>query len=281
MTAAIPLRALQLIAAVLAKMLYVFPTRIKKTTLVNLSLCYKEKSNVEIEQLAQRSIHHTSCIALEMGKAWLLPIDKVVAMVKEVEGEEILIKALQQKQGVILLAPHLGNWEVFGQYVCSGNEATFLYQPPKMQRLDPLMKAVRSRGGVKLAPTNARGVALLLKALLRGEMVGVLPDQEPKTEGGVYAPFFGVNALSMVLVSKLLARTKATVVCGFAQRLPGGKGYKVVYKQADSLIYAKQLEQSVAGLNKSVENCVSHASEQYQWEYKRFKRRPCDADKVY
>ena len=118
------------------------------------------------------------------------------------------------------------------------------------------------------------------KALKRGEQIGILPDQEPKLEGGVFASFFSVQALTMTLVSGLIARTGAKVVCGYAERLPKGRGYGVHFKQVDPLIYDPDLKESVEGLNRSVEACVKQLTEQYQWEYKRFKRRP-DGSRFY
>lgn len=230
--------------------------------------------------MAESSLQSTVCTAMEMGKSWLLPLPKTLSLVKETEGMEALQEALKQKQGVIMLAPHLSNWEIFGMYVSEGTDSSFMYQPPKLPGLDTLMKKARSRGGITLAPTNRKGVAQLLKALQRGEMVGLLPDQVPSDEGGLYAPFFAESALTMTLVSKLMTRCQARVFCGYAMRLPESRGFKVVVREAEPAIYSTVLEESVKGLNQSVEHCVTDAVEQYQWEYKRFRRR-ADGTKFY
>lgn len=209
-----------------------------------------------------------------MGKAWLQPIKKTLALVRDAEGMEEFRKALASGEGVILLTPHLSNWEIFGFYVCENIESTFMYQPPKIPALDRLLRKVRSRNGIHLAPTNRKGVAQVLRALKNGELVGILPDQVPTREGGAYAPFFGEQALTMTLISRLVMRTRARVFCGFAERLSNARGFKVVLKKADELIYSEVLEQSVIGLNRSIEQCVEMAIAQYQWEYKRFRRRP-------
>jgi KDO2-lipid IV(A) lauroyltransferase len=65
-----------------------------------------------------------------------------------------------------------------------------------------------------------------------------------------------------------------------ALRLPGG-GFKLVFTEADDAIYADDLQQSLAGLNRSIEAVVRVAPEQYQWEYKRFKRQPPGLPPVY
>ena len=50
------------------------------------------------------------------------------------------------------------------------------------------------------------------------------------------------------------------------------KGFKIVFQQPDANIYSDKEIDSLNGLNRSVENCVRNIPEQYQWEYKRFKR---------
>lgn len=217
---------------------------------------------------------------MEMGKSWLVPLTETMGLVTQSEGMDALNQAIVAGEGVILLAPHLSNWEVFGFYTADSTSSVFLYQPPKLAALDSLLQQTRSRGGIKLAPTNRQGVAQLLKSLHKGELVGVLPDQVPTDGGGLFAPFFGQQALTMTLVGKLLARKKVPVFCGYAERLPDAKGFKVVVLPADELIYSDDLAESVQGMNRSVEACVLRALPQYQWEYKRFRRQP-DGHKFY
>jgi len=209
-----------------------------------------------------------------MGKAWIGPIENTLALVTQTSGLEEFREALNAKQGVILLAPHLSNWEVFGFAACEGAIANFMYKPPKIAAVDRLLRETRSRSGVKLAPANRHGVGQLLKALKAGELVGILPDQVPEADGGEYAHFYGQTALTMALASRLLQRVEAKVFCGFAKRLPNAQGFELIIMPADPSIYSKELQTSVAGVNRSVELCVNEAVDQYQWEYKRFRRQP-------
>ncbi len=261
-------------------LLFLLPNRARDTTLKNLRACFPELGDKEIRALAKASLSSTASTALEMGKAWLLPVEKTFSLVTETEGFEEFHAAVAEQQGIILLAPHLSNWEIFGIYACRDIDSTVLYQPPKLPALDRLLQRTRSRGGIKMAATDRKGVALLLKALHAGELVGVLPDQVPNDEGGQFADFFGEKALTMTLVSKLITKSRARVFCGFAKRLPGGKGFRLIIREADQQIYSDDLATSVLGLNQSVEQCVRMAVEQYQWEYKRFRRRP-DGEKFY
>lgn len=211
---------------------------------------------------------------MEMGKSWMLPLDATFSLIAQTEGMAEFQRAVEAPQGIILLAPHLGNWEIFGLYASQNTESTFMYQPPKLPALNRLILQTRSRGGLKMAPTNRKGVSQVFEALQKGELVGMLPDQVPSDEGGEFAEFFGEPALTMTLVSKLAARTKAKVFCGIAQRLPKGGGFKLIIREADQSIYDEDLSKSLRGLNKTIEEFVGMAVEQYQWEYKRFRRRP-------
>jgi KDO2-lipid IV(A) lauroyltransferase len=262
------------LASVWGAMLYYLPNRARDTTLKNLKVCFPDLSAKEISRLAKASLTSTASTAMEMGKSWMLPLEKVCSLVTQTEGFEEFKQAAGENRGIILITPHLSNWEIFAQYVCQNITSTFMYQPPKLPALDRLLQRVRSRGGLKLAPTDRKGVSLVLKALHRGELVGVLPDQVPNEEGGEFASFFGEQALTMTLVSKLVARSGAKVFCGCVVRLPKEEGFKLIIQGADQLIYNEDLLTSVRGLNKSVEDCVLMAVEQYQWEYKRFRKQP-------
>lgn len=278
LTAYLPLSLLHGIANLAGRLFMLIPNRAKSTTEKNLATCFPELSAAQLQELTLHSLQNTACTALEMGKAWMLPVEKTVALVVETEGVEEYRAALKSGKGVILMAPHLSNWEVLGFFACHETPSTFMYQPPRQAAVDRLLREVRSRSGVKMAPTNRKGVAQVLAALQAGEMVGILPDQVPADESGVFAPFFGEPAFTMTLISKLASRTGATVFCGFAQRLPGGKGFRAVFQKADDEIGSSDLETSVTSLNRSVEKVVTMAPSQYQWEYKRFRRRPDNSE---
>jgi KDO2-lipid IV(A) lauroyltransferase len=277
-TARLPLSWLHLLGSGLGRLLMLVPNRARDTTLKNLRTCFPDLDNHQLDALARESLEHTACTALEMGKAWMQPIARTVALTVATEGVAEYREALASGKGVILLAPHLSNWEIFGFYAVDGVPATFMYQPPRRAYIDRLLQEVRSRSGVRMAPTNRKGVAQVLGALQRGELVGILPDQVPPDGSGDFAPFFGEPAFTMTLISKLAQRTGAEVFCGFGQRLPRGAGFKAIFRRADKAIGSSEPSESLRGLNRSVEQVVTMAPSQYQWEYKRFRRRPDNSE---
>jgi KDO2-lipid IV(A) lauroyltransferase len=201
--------------------------------------------------------------------------------IDRIEGEGIIEQALAEGRGVILLAPHIGAWEFLGLYLGKHFPTTSLYQPPDNPALHQIMLKSRQRSNASLAPTNTRGVKILLQTLKRGELIGILPDQVPPREGGDYGDFFATPALTTTLVKNLAARTGAKVITGAAYRINRTGSFKLVFSAVDEAVYADDMHTSLTALNRSVERCVLEAPEQYQWEYKRFKRQPVGRQQFY
>jgi len=246
----------------------------RRITRHNLALCFPELSDIEREKLAQSSILETAKFACEQGRVWLRPVSEVLASIVSVSGQEFLERALARGKGVIVLAPHIGNWELCGLHLDRCAQTTYLYKPPKLEGFEEAIVSYRGRAGARLAPTTRKGIAMLVRALESGEIVGILPDQEPALDSGVFAPFFGVPALTMTLVAKLALRTGATAVVMYAERLSAGKGFAIRIAEVDSNVAAADPCVAASALNQVVEQCVREVPSQYQWEYRRFKHQP-------
>ena len=150
-----------------------------------------------------------------------------------------------------------------------------------MAALDGLIKRGRERMGLKPAPITQQGIRLLSRALKDHEWIGILPDQDPGENGGVYAPFFGHPANTMTLASRLAMKSDCAVFCVYAERLEKGHGYLLHCKTAPMELSTGTLEQSVSALNRMVEECVMQLPAQYQWSYKRFKNQPPGMPNLY
>lgn len=272
--ALMPLRAVRALGRLAGRMSWLMQTRMARTTLTNLQLCFPHKTPTEHEALAKTSLQHTCQTICEAGAVWLWPAADTMALITEVEGLALLQAMKAAGKGVLLIGPHFGNWEMLGLYlaVCGCGPAYELYQAPRSAALDKLIFNGRSRTGAHMVNTDNKGVAELLKALRRGEIVGILPDQVPPESGGEFAPFFGVSALTMTLLSKLQQKTGAGVLLCYAKRT--NAGFRLVIREAARGIDSEDLAIALAALNKAVEMAVLDAPEQYQWEYKRFKRQP-------
>jgi Kdo2-lipid IVA lauroyltransferase/acyltransferase len=246
--------------------------------LINLSRVYPDMALADRQQLARQSIRETLKTGLELGHLWYGSLEYVMSLVADVTGQEHVEKAKASGRGIIYAAPHLGCWELLGIYISTLAPLTTLYKPSKIDGLNALIANSRAKAGAELVATDRHGVVRLNKVLQQGGAVGILPDQQPKGEGGVFAPFFGISAYTMTLLPKLASRTNATVLFAYAERLPGGRGFHVVFQPADTELHATDISNAAAAVNRSVERCVNALPSQYQWEYKRFRHRPADTE---
>jgi len=244
-----------------------------ETTRKNLRACYPDLSDHEIDHLGRQSLRETGATAMEIPLMWEWPAERCLGLIREIEGEELLNDYREaSKQGLLLLAPHLGNWELAGLFFASRYKMAALYSPPNQPGFEAYMKAVRSRSGSELVATDRRGILRLFGILREGGVVGILPDQAPRREGGEFAPFFGIPAITMTLASKLIHKTGARPLVTYAQRLPDGQGFKMVIRKAEPDMASTDMATSLTALNRSVEKCIADKPAQYQWEYKRFRR---------
>lgn len=270
----LPLRLAHASGAVLARIVLWFPNKPANICRTNIRLCYPTMSAAQQQALVKRIFTQTGKTVTEMGALWLWRKDKVLGLVKKISGEEALLEAVARKRGIIIAAPHIGAWEMVGLYWASRFPMTSLYRPPKMSEFDPFVRSARERSGARLVPTNTQGVKALFHAIRKNEFIGILPDQDPGDEGGVFAPFFGIETNTMTLLPRLARKSGAAVFFVFAQRLSRGQGFHMHVVPAPQDIASADLVTAATALNQGVERCIQLCPEQYQWIYKRFKKRP-------
>ena len=209
----------------------------------------------------------------ELPRLWFGP-----PVAAEFLGTEHIDAALARGQGLIFLTPHLGCFEITPQayarkYASSGNSITVLFRPPRKAWLAPLVNNSRARPGLAAAPATLAGVKQMLKALKKGEAVGLLPDQVPPAGMGVFAPFFGRDAYTMTMAAKLATQTGATVLLAWGKRLSWGRGY-VVYVEPAPCELPPDSEAASAQINAWMEMLIRRCPEQYLWAYARYKNAP-------
>lgn len=277
----IPLRLARFKGQLLGDISWLLNQGPRRVTEENLHICYPDMAPEKRTRLARQHLRQLGMAVMEMGLAWHTQPDKVRRHIRKVNGQQHLDAALAAGKGVIVLAPHIGNWEVLGMYLVTVKPITNMYQPPDQPWLDAIIRRGRLRCGAGLVPTNTTGVKAQLRALKRGELVGVLPDQVPPLNSGSFAPFFGTPALTITMAYNLLRRTGARAVFAFAKRVPASGDFEIEIIPASEALYAEDETTSLTALNRGVEATIALAPEQYQWEYKRFKRRPEGEPKFY
>jgi Kdo2-lipid IVA lauroyltransferase/acyltransferase len=239
-------------------------------------------------------------LVLELPHLWLRPAQEPIADPLRWEGAELIEARLGQPGGLLLLTPHMGSFEMAGQAVAERFGArqpmTVLYRPARQPWLRELEATARARPGMATAPANLAGVRQMIRALRRGDTVGLLPDQVPPEGQGVWAPFFGQPAYTMTLAARLAQQTGAAVLTLWCERLPRGAGYVVRVsrlaeplpdvrgesgdgkagdgKAGDSKAGGNEAalqEAAALAINRSMEALILQHPGQYLWGYHRYK----------
>ncbi|RYY80485.1 MAG: lipid A biosynthesis acyltransferase [Moraxellaceae bacterium] len=271
----LPLALLQGLARLVARLLgSLSSAKALKTVRRNLQIAFPELSPEQHQQLAKQSVQAQFQSMLEFVKVWGSPPQFSIDQIHQVQGQELLTEAIGSKQGLILVLPHFGSWEIMNAWLNQFTALVIMYKPSQNPALDQFVLKARSRLQATLVPTNESGVRQIFRALKQGGVTAILPDHTPETSGGIYSRFFGCPVLTSTLVSRLAQKTQCHVLQLSCMRQPNHAGFCITIEPVDPRIHSADLQQSVDALNQSIEQLVRRHPVHYHWSYKRFKANP-------
>lgn len=250
---------------------YLVPNRHRRIACLNIERCFPKLTPGERRTLLRRTLCEVGKTTFETPVIWFSSQRRFDRLVVESVGEEQLS---QIDKGALIIGPHLGSWEMVSLYCSAHYPTTSLYRPLRKPALEKPVIAARQRFGAQLVPTDAGGVRALFKALKEGGLVGIPPDQDPRDSGGVFAPFFGMQANTMTLLPRLAGKSGALPLLTVAERLPWGRGFRMHFITMPKEVADRDPEVAATAINQCVEQAVRRWPAQYQWIYKRFRTRP-------
>lgn len=276
-------KAAQRIGALSGVMFYYVKSDMRRVARINIDKCFPELSDYHKSKLVKKTLQQTCMTGAEMPGILFKNPQKILKQIQVMHGAEIAQRLYEEGRGVMVVAPHLGSYEIASMYYSSRYPSAMLYTPPKIKTLNKLILRARSRLCDNMSPANQKGVKMLFKALANKEVIAMLTDQAPVDAGGTYMNFFGNPAKTMNFPGKLYKRYKPAVVLSYAVRNDIGKGLTLFHEDLEPLIKHYQtmddIEDPVAyAFNKRFEEIIRQYPEQYQWTYKRFKYHPDGVD---
>src|SRR5690606_7064828 len=188
----------------------------------NLELAYPELMPAQRALWHRDLLRSTALQTLATLRLWTRPHRRNLEAIREVHGEELFDAALGAGRGLIVAAPHFGNWELLNQWLAAKTPLAILYKPPESAVGEAFLRLVRANADadrVTQVRAEGAGVRQLYKRLQAGGVVGILPDQQPKAGDGEFAPFFGRPVLTMTLLGRLAARSGAPVLFAWCERI--------------------------------------------------------------
>jgi lauroyl/myristoyl acyltransferase len=184
-------------------------------------------------------------------------------------------------RGAVLVSGHIGNWELLlGLRIAYPDfpPAVFLAEEVPYGAINQFLKKLRSHGDI-LSAFRKGGARPVIKVVADGGIAGLLVDRNVRRQqGGVFAPFLGLEARTTPLPAWIALRHGAAIHPVFCLPQESGR-YKIWLGPdlTDELPGGDDRERTrelLTRINHSLETIIRAQPELWNWTLKRFKSRP-------
>ncbi|MCW8830818.1 MAG: lysophospholipid acyltransferase family protein [Gammaproteobacteria bacterium] len=246
---------------------------------VNLSLCFPEKTEAEIEAMVLEHFRTYIRSLMHYGLLWWAPESRLNKYI-DVEGFEKIDQLLEQKKNIILLTCHSAGLEFTGialsmRHACSGP-----YKPMRNKLINWLVAQGRGRLGT-ITYTREEGFRPLIRDTRKGRLLIYLADEDLGSDVSVFAPFFGVQKATISVLGRLAKSCDAVVLpCIGCYDKERSKYVVKLLPQMENFPCGNEVDDA-ATMNKVVEEMICQCKTQYFWNLRLFQTRPEGEASVY
>ncbi len=263
----------------LGDLVYAGLTSRRRVTLENLALALGEHQSPHERQVLAREVFR------RLGRhvvdfAHLRHID--VARIQQicVNSEEVSrLDALAARgRGLLVISAHFGSWELLPALsLLLQTPTNVIVRPPDNPLVHRLSEEYRQRCGYRSIVKQQQAVRESLRALNRGEIVGVLMDQSSVRDEAVEVAFLGIKTFTPMGPALLAMRAKCPVVGVFLVCEAPGRHRVVVTDEipiARTGSMRRDLEENSQRFNGVIGMQIRRHPEQWFWLHRRWKERP-------
>lgn len=207
----LPIRICYLIADTVAICYYFFSGRDAIEIRENLEHVLGENSDQRIIKIYTFRIFRN--FAKYLADFFKTPVlsEKYILKNIDVRGREKLDAALERGKGVILLSPHLGNWELGAAAIAAmGYPVNAIVLPHKDKRINDFFVKQRALNGIRSIPVGM-GIKECFRNLRRNETLAIAGDKD-YTNGGITTKFFGKEAVMPKGPAAIALKTDSPIV---------------------------------------------------------------------
>lgn len=240
--------------------------------------CFPEFSEARVREVARASYESLGRVAMEI--IWLSRADRqaLLDVFLEPEGWALLEAQYATGKGVILVAAHMGNWELTGAYVAARGlpiEGVAMHMANPMS--DAFLTRTRERFGTRVV-FDEDAVRRIPRALKEGHVVALVSDQGAKGLAATYVDFFGRPARTPRGAAVFALRNGLPLLFMAAVRQPDAR-FRFIVRPipiADTGDRDRDVDLTVQNYTKVIEEFAREYPEQYFWQHRRWKRQPPD-----
>ena len=249
--------------------------RRRHITEVNIKLCFPEKTPEEQKKLVKDIFLANGIGVFETATALVRSVSFLKDRVTFI-GREHLDKTLAEGKGAIILGVHFSALDLGGALHGLFFTVDSIYKPHKNAVFNRFIEKGRTQYFEEQIPSS--DLKRLVRRVRNGKICWYSPDQDFGRDVSVFAPFFGVEAASIVMTARISKMAKVPVLPLRIHRNPDNYTYTLEYLPPLENFPSGDDVADATQVNQAIEKMIRVHPEQYLWMHRRFKTRPNSDD---
>ena len=272
----IPFNFQVLIGKTIGKLLYPFMHKLRSTAYSNISHCFPDKKQNQVNLLVKRHFEAIGVSFFETANAYY-GSDKKIRKLLTITNENFFQDALKEEGGIILLCSHFMPLMLGSRALLINHTIANIYRPQNNKLFDRIMvRGYKKNGAVMIKSTDTRSI---IKAINNSLPIWYAPDQDLGKNNSVFAPFFGIQTATASATARLAKNNNTRVIPYSFIRTK--KGYTMSFEKPIANYPSNDPIQDATIVNQILEKQIIKSPEQYLWIHRRFKTRPNDEKNFY
>jgi len=272
----IPFKAQVVAGKAIGRMMYPFMHKLRSTAYSNISHCFPEKKQPQVERLVKRHFEAIGVSFFETANAYYGTDNKIKKLLN-IKNEHFFKDALKEEGGIILLCSHFMPLMLGSRALLIKHTIANIYRPQNNTLFDSTMvKGYKKNGAVMIKSTDTRSI---IKAINNSLPIWYAPDQDLGKNNSVFAPFFGIQTATASATARLAKNNNTRVIPYSFIRT--SNGYLMSFEKPISNYPSNDPIHDATVINQILEKQINHSPEQYLWIHRRFKTRPNDEKNFY
>lgn len=212
-TLRLPLKAVYGLAVFISDLHLLFSGADRKAVAMNLTAVFPEKSRREIRRIRKMVFRNFAKYLVDFFRYAVLDRNFIEKNIS-VRNINYVDEALERGKGGVLLAAHIGNWELGGVTLAAlGYPLSAVALPHKNDKVNRFFDEKRETMGIKVIPLY-NSLRKCFRVLRGNGLVALLGDREFTRNGGAVTDFLGKKALLPQGPAFLALKAGAAIVPG-------------------------------------------------------------------
>ena len=272
----IPFSTQVIIGRTIGKVMYPFMSKLRSTAYSNISHCFPEKKQSQVNALVKSHFEAIGISLFETANAYYASDKKIIKLLTT-KNEHFFKDALKQEGGIILLCAHFMPLMLGSRALLINHTIANIYRPQNNKLFDQAMvKGYKNHGAVMIKSTDTRSI---VKAINNGLPIWYAPDQDLGEKNSVFALLFGIPTATATATARLAKNNNTRVIPYSFIRTK--KGYEMSFEEPLQNFPSNNPVDDATTTNMILEEQIKKTPEQYLWIHRRFKTRPEGAKNFY